>query len=296
MDSTNRHIAFLGTGIMGQPMVRRLLAAGYAVTAWNRTASKAALLADDGASLADDPAGAVAGCAVAIAMLTDGPACERILRDGGVIDAMTPGSALLVMSSIPAVTARGLAEAAAARGIEWVDAPVSGGEVGAKEGSLSIMAGGSDAAVARLRPVLDCFGKTTHVGPAGSGALAKIANQMIVGITIGAVAEALLLAKEGGADVAAVRAALLGGFAGSRILDLHGQRMIDGAFEPGAFATIQLKDMGMAASLAEALGLDLPLTGLTERLYGDLVAQGDGALDHSALYRAIARRGKESGS
>lgn len=285
-------IGFIGTGIMGLPMAGRLLAAGHPLAAWNRTAAKAAPLARHGAVLAPDPVAAVADCDVAVAMLTDGPSCEAVLRDAGVIAALKPGAALLVMSSIPVETARGLAEAAAAGGIDWVDAPVSGGEVGAKAGSLSIMAGGTAAAVARLAPVLDVFGRTVHVGPAGSGALAKIANQTIVGITIGAVAEALLLARQGGADVGAVREALLGGFAGSRILDLHGQRMIDGDFTPGAFATIQLKDMGMAASLAEGLGLDLPLTGLTERLYGDLVAEGDGALDHSALYRTIARRSR----
>ncbi|MEX2644623.1 MAG: NAD(P)-dependent oxidoreductase, partial [Acetobacterales bacterium] len=287
-------IAFLGIGIMGLPMARRLCQAGYPVAAWNRTPEKAVALEADGAVVAGSAAVAAEGRDVVVVMLTDGPACDAMLTgEGKVLAAMPTGATLLVMSSIPVETARRLADAAASRGVAFVDAPVSGGEIGAQQGSLAIMAGGEAEALQRLRPVLDVFGRTTHVGPAGSGALAKIANQMIVGITIGAVAEALLLAKRGGADVAAVRQALLGGFAGSRILDVHGQRMIDGSFAPGAYSTIQLKDMGLATELAGRLEVDLPLSEATRRLYEDLVAHGDGRLDHSALYREIERRARE---
>jgi 3-hydroxyisobutyrate dehydrogenase-like beta-hydroxyacid dehydrogenase len=213
-----------------------------------------------------------------------------VLLDGGALTAMRPGSTLVVMSSIPVQTARAQASRAAARGVDYLDAPVSGGEKGAVEGTLAIMVGGDEDVFDRMRPLFEVLGRPTRVGPAGTGALAKLANQLIVGGTIAVVAEALLLAERGGADPARVRAALLGGFAGSPILQLHGARMISGDFRPGGPAKHQVKDTGTAVALARGLDLDLPVAGLVDRLFADLVAHGDGELDHSALIRELRRR------
>ncbi|MCC7428453.1 MAG: NAD(P)-dependent oxidoreductase [Alphaproteobacteria bacterium] len=285
-----RRIAVLGTGIMGAPMARRLAEAGFTVSAWNRSRAKAEPLAADGVSITDTPAAACAGADVALLMLTDGPACDAVLHQGGVLAALRPGAVVLVMASIPPASARAQAAACAARGMFYVDAPVSGGERGAIAGTLAIMAGGEEAAIAALAPVFAPLGRATRIGPAGAGSLAKLANQLIVGVTIGAVAEALHLVAAGGSDPAAFRAAVAGGFADSNILRIHGERMISGDFRPGGTVAIQLKDMRSIRAEAEALGLDLPITRLVEQLYDALVAHGDGALDHSALWREIARR------
>jgi 2-hydroxy-3-oxopropionate reductase len=187
------------------------------------------------------------------------------------------------MSSVQPSLARRHAELARDRGAGYVDAPVSGGTVGAEQATLSIMAGGSEADIERVRPVFEALGKCTPIGPVGAGQLAKLANQAIVGITIGAVSEALLLAAKGGADPAAVREALMGGFAGSRILELHGQRMIDRDFAPGAPARIQLKDMRMILDEARSEGLTLPLAQQVHNEYQNLIANGHSDVDHSGL-------------
>jgi 3-hydroxyisobutyrate dehydrogenase-like beta-hydroxyacid dehydrogenase len=224
-------------------------------------------------------------------MLSSGPVCDEVLLGGdGALAAMPAGSALVVMSSIPVETARGQGRAADARGVGYLDAPVSGGEKGATEGTLAIMAGGDEALFARLRPVLEAMGRPTLVGPVGAGELAKLVNQLIVAGTIAIVAEGVLLAERGGADPAKVRAALLGGFASSTILDQHGPRMIAGEFTPGGPARHQLKDTSTAVALARELGLTLPVTELVDGLFDDLVAHGDGDLDHSALIRELRRR------
>jgi 3-hydroxyisobutyrate dehydrogenase-like beta-hydroxyacid dehydrogenase len=194
------------------------------------------------------------------------------------------------MSSVAHDEARTMAAQARDLGLIWVDAPVSGGTVAAKAGTLSIMAGGLADEITALHPVLSPMGSVTHVGPDGSGALTKLVNQLLVASTICAVSEALLLARQGGADVAKVRQALLGGFAGSRILDLHGARMISGDFTPGGPAKYQIKDTSSAKALAHSLGLDLPLLDLADQLFSDLVAHGGGDLDHSALILELERR------
>jgi 2-hydroxy-3-oxopropionate reductase len=194
------------------------------------------------------------------------------------------------MSSIPVDTARREAERLAPLGISYVDAPVSGGERGAIAASLSIMAGGNDADIERLRSVFKALGRLTHVGPVGSGQLAKLANQLIVGVTIGAVAEALLLAEAGGANPAAVREALLGGFADSTILKQHGERMLQRNFAPGARAEVQLKDLRTGLAQAGACGCDLPFLSLAERLYQHMCQGERSGLDHSALYLEIRDR------
>ncbi|GGY00796.1 3-hydroxyisobutyrate dehydrogenase [Litchfieldella qijiaojingensis] len=284
-------IGVIGTGIMGAPMAIRLAKAGHRVRAWNRTVTKAEALAPQGIDVATTPTEAVHEADVVIVMLSSGPVCDEIIMgEDAILDAMRPGSTLVVMSSIPVETARRQAEAAAARQIRYLDAPVSGGEQGAKEGTLAIMVGGEAATFDDINPVLECLGRPVHVGPSGSGELAKLANQMIVANTIATVAEALLLAERGGADPARVREALMGGFADSAILKAHGQRMIDGDFRPGGPAKWQLKDTQTAMALTSELSLDLPVSKLVDGLFESLVANGDGDLDHSALIRELRRR------
>jgi 3-hydroxyisobutyrate dehydrogenase-like beta-hydroxyacid dehydrogenase len=249
-------IGFVGTGIMGGPMARRLAAAGFEVTAWNRNATKLHSLGESGVRLAETAAEAVSGADAVVCMLSTGPVCDAVLlAPGAVVEAMNPGATLVVMSSIPVATARNQAATAARRSIAYIDAPVSGGEKGAKAGSLAIMAGGDATAIRHVEPVFAPLGHMTHVGPVGSGSLAKLANQAIVATTITAVAEALLLVERGGADPARVREALLGGFADSTILRQHGRRMVEGDFVPGGPAKYQVKDTSTALACAADLGL-----------------------------------------
>ncbi|HVA15588.1 MAG TPA: NAD(P)-dependent oxidoreductase [Stellaceae bacterium] len=292
----SQRIAFLGIGLMGAPMAERLIAAGHSVTLWNRTAAKAAVIAAAGARVAASPAAAAGEADVLIAMLENGPAVEAVLFGdaalgyGGAAAALKPGTLAIDMSSSPPPLARDHAQRFAARGIGYLDAPVSGGVVGARAGSLAIMAGGSAQDFARAQPIFDCLGRANRVGPAGSGQLAKCCNQAIVAITIGAVAEALLLAAASGADPAAVREALIGGFADSRILALHGKRMIERDFLPGGRASVQLKDQDTILAAAKDAGLHLPLSECVTSLYRDLVALGGGELDQNALLLELERR------
>ncbi|MBJ6136492.1 NAD(P)-dependent oxidoreductase [Marinobacter litoralis] len=282
MTTTLPRIAFLGIGLMGAPMTRNLLNAGYPMTLWNRTQSKCEPFAGE-ATIAKSPAEAVADADVVITMLENGQVVDDVLVSQGAITALKPGALLIDMSSVQPSVARAHGALAAEQGAGYLDAPVSGGTVGAAEARLSIMAGGAEADVARALPVFEVLGKCTRIGPVGAGQLAKLANQAIVGITIGAVSEALLLAAKGGADPAAVREALMGGFAGSRILELHGQRMIDRDFAPGAPARIQLKDLRMILDEARAEGLTLPLSQQVHNEYLSLVANGQSEVDHSGL-------------
>ncbi|GAB4232500.1 MAG: NAD(P)-dependent oxidoreductase [Methyloligellaceae bacterium] len=287
-------VGFIGIGIMGFQMARRLLEAGHPLIAWNRTRAKAEALQDFGARVADSPGEAAQEARVAIVMVADGPASDAvILGEGeraGLLDAMRPGSFLVVMSSIPVETARAQAEAARGKGIRYLDAPVSGGEPGAREGTLAIMAGGSEPDFAELEPLFRTMGRPTRVGEAGAGSLVKLANQVIVGNTIQTVAEALLLAREGGADPAALIEALKGGFADSTILQNHGARMIAGDFNPGARSEIQLKDTRTAEELARSLGLELPVTSLVREIYESLCRHGWGDRDHNAPWLELLRR------
>ncbi|GGC65373.1 NAD(P)-dependent oxidoreductase [Marinobacter halophilus] len=282
MTSKLPHIAFLGIGLMGAPMTRNLLSAGYPMTLWNRTASKCEPFVGQ-ATIAGSPAEAVAEADIVITMLENGTVVEDVMVAQGAMGALKAGALVVDMSSVQPSLARRHAQLAAEQGAGYVDAPVSGGTLGAAEARLSIMAGGSEEDVTRALPVFAVLGKCTRIGPVGAGQLAKLANQAIVGITIGAVSEALLLAAKGGADPAAVREALMGGFAGSRILELHGQRMIDRDFAPGAPARIQLKDMRMILDEARAEGLTLPLAQQVHNEYLSLVANGHSDVDHSGL-------------
>ncbi|RFP80008.1 NAD(P)-dependent oxidoreductase [Hydrogenophaga sp. SNF1] len=283
-------VAVLGIGLMGFPMGRRLCEAGCAVGAWNRSRTKAERLAPFGARVAGTAADAVQGADIVITMLENGEVVEDVLFRQGVAEALPRGSLVIDMSSIQPRQARDHAARLAARGVHHLDAPVSGGTVGAEAGTLAIMAGGKPADVERARAVLEVLGRVTHVGPHGSGQLAKLANQMIVGITIGAVAEALLLCEKGGADMAKVRQAITGGFADSRILQVHGQRMVERDFGKRAAMAVQLKDMRNALGTAKEIGFEAPITALFERLFAEAAEHGLSDLDHSALFVELASR------
>ncbi len=275
-------IAFLGIGLMGKPMTENLIKAGFNLRLWSRTLANARHF-EGRAQICATPAEAVSEADIVITMLENGPVVDSVLIGEKVIEVLTPETLVIDMSSIPPETARQHAEKVKEVQARYLDAPVSGGTVGAEQASLSIMAGGMPEDFARAAPVFSALGKATYIGPAGSGQLAKLANQAIVGITIGAVAEALLLAAKGGANPVAVREALLGGFASSRILDLHGQRMLERHFEPGATARVQHKDLGMILDEAAGSGLQLPLV---ERVYSEyeaLLAAGLENVDHSGL-------------
>tara|TARA_B100000470_G_scaffold118737_1_gene91596 strand:- start:366 stop:1253 length:888 start_codon:yes stop_codon:yes gene_type:complete len=276
-------IAFLGTGLMGAPMCQNLLSAGLPLTVWNRSLAKAEPLAKRGAVVADSPQSAAADADVVITMLSDGPAVSAVMFEQGAADAIREGATHIDMSSIGADEAIEHAKRHAERGVRYLDSPVSGGTRGASAGELAIMAGGDAETFAAMQPVFAALGQATHVGPNGCGQLAKLANQIIVAITIGAVSEALILAGGGGADRAKVREALQGGFASSRILTEHGQRMVDRAFEPGGPAKFQLKDLHNALSAADRLGLELPITKLLHGLFDAMVQSGKGDMDHSGL-------------
>lgn len=276
-------IAFLGTGLMGAPMVRRLLAAGFDVRVWNRDTAKAEALVADGATLAPSPAQAVAGAGIVFTMLSDGPAVADVLFAQGVADHLTPGSVVVDTSSISPDHARAHAARLAQQGVIHVDCPVSGGVAGAQAGTLALMAGGPAETIAALAPVLAPLGRVTHVGPAGAGQVCKLANQQIVAITIAAVAEAMILVEAGGADRARFREAIRGGFAESRILDLHGARMIARDFTPGGPSRLHLKDLDAVADLARAHDLSLPQTETVHDAFRHFVAGGHGDVDHSGI-------------
>jgi len=275
---------------MGFPMARRLCEAGHEIHAWNRTRDKAGRLEPHGARVHDTPAAAVAGADLVISMLESGPIVADVLFARGAAEAMRPGTLVVDMASIQPREARDHAARLSQRGVAHLDAPVSGGTLGAEAGTLAIMAGGEAGDFARALPVLQVLGRPTHVGPHGAGQLAKLANQMIVGITIGAVAEALLMCEKGGADMAKVREAIAGGFADSRVLQVHGQRMVERDFAPRGRMSIQLKDMRNALATAQEIGFQAPITGLFEQLYAEAVDRGLQDLDQSGLFVELAHR------
>lgn len=286
-------IALLGTGLMGTPMARNLLNAGYPVTVWNRTPAKAKALEPDGAVIAPSAAEAVGAADVVISMLSDGPATAAVQADDGVRASLQAGSIWIEMSSIKPGEARSQAEDLARLGIAHLDAPVSGGTKGAEAATLAIMAGGEAEVFARAVPVFEAMGRPVHVGPSGAGQLAKLANQTIVAITIGAVAEAMLLIEKGGGDPNAVRHALEGGFADSVILQQHGARMSSRDFVPGGLVSAQIKDLENAIAEATGLGLNLPSTEHVRDRFERLRDELDGGrMDHSALYLELLDRNR----
>ena len=289
-DATPLSIAVLGIGRMGLPMARRLCQAGHTVHAWNRTRAKAEVLAADGATVHGSAADAARQADITISLLENGQAVAQVLFDAGVAEALRAGSLFIDMASIQPAEARDHARRLGERSVAVLDAPVSGGTVGAEAGTLAIMVGGTASDFEHAQQVFAALGRATHVGPHGAGQLAKLANQMVVGITIGAVAEALLFAAKGGADMAKVREAILGGFADSRVLQLHGQRMVERDFAPRARMGVQLKDLNNALATAKQLGFEAPVTALLGTLYREGIEPGRNDLDHSGLLVELARR------
>ncbi len=271
-------------------MTRRLCEAGHTVHAWNRSREKAERLLPFKAQVFDTAAQAVQGADIVIGMLDNGKVMDEVLFGQGTAQAIAAGTLVIDMASTKPREARDHAARLTALGISHIDCPVSGGTVGAEGGTLVMMAGGKPEDFARAQEVLKVFGRSTHVGPHGAGQLAKLANQMIVGITIGAVAEALLLCERGGANMAKVREAITGGFADSRILQLHGERMVQRDFAPRARLAIQLKDMRNALDTAQETSMDAPITTLFEKLYAEAVDHGLGEVDHSGLFVELASR------
>ncbi|GJD46922.1 2-hydroxy-3-oxopropionate reductase [Methylobacterium cerastii] len=282
------NIGFIGLGIMGAPMAGHLIAAGHSLFLKSRRAVPEALVAAGGTACAT--AAEVASHAdIVILMLPDTPDVEAVLFGAdGVADAIKTSKTVVDMSSISPIATKDFAARIAERGGAYLDAPVSGGEVGARNAALSIMVGGDEADFGRVQPLFSAMGKTvTHVGPVGSGQVAKVANQIIVALTIEAVAEGLLFASKAGADPAKVREAITGGLATSRILELHGKRMIDRTFDPGFRIGLHQKDLNLALEGARALGVSLPATALAQQLFSACVANGGAAWDHSAMVRAL---------
>ena len=287
----SERLGFIGLGIMGKPMARNLLAAGFPVTVHSRRPGPVDELVAHGAFRADDAAAVAASSDMTITMLPDTSDVEQVLVGAdGVIEGVAPGTLVIDMSSIDPGPTREMAAAFASKGVAMLDAPVSGGEKGAIDAALSIMVGGDEAAFLRASTVFEALGKNiVHVGPSGAGQVCKACNQLVVAATIEAVAEALLLAERSAVDATKVREALLGGFAGSKILEVHGQRMLDRSFDPGFRVRLHRKDARIVEEVAAATATPIPsFTAVTAQLQ-KAVDAGDGDRDHSALYAELAR-------
>jgi 2-hydroxy-3-oxopropionate reductase len=286
-------IGFIGLGIMGGPMSQHLLRAGYRLTVLDRVPELQSKVVAAGAIVGASPKHVAEPSDVVITMLPDSPDVEEVvLGRNGVLEGLRPGSLFIDMSTIMPSVARRVTEAVRQKGSDGLDAPVSGGQVGAQNATLSIMVGGSAAAFERAKPILEKMGRNiVHVGEAGAGQVTKAANQVVVAVTIAAVSEALLLAAKAGVDPAKVREALLGGFAQSRILDLHGNRMLQRNFQPGFKVRLHRKDMSIILNTARELGLALPISAAVAELMNALMANGGSELDHSALVTMLEKLG-----
>lgn len=284
-----RTIGFIGLGLMGRPMTENLLAAGASVVGHNRSQAVIEELSANGLRPARSPGEVAEAADTIILMLPDTDTVERtLLGEQGIVGGLRADALVIDMGTTAVMATRRFASAVAEAGGHYVDAPVSGGAVGARDAALSIMVGASPEAFDRAEPIFEVLGRNiSHVGDVSAGQVAKTVNQVIVGLTIGAVSEALVLAETAGVDPAKVRDALIGGFATSRILELHGKRMIDDNFEPGGRAKTQRKDMFEATEFASTLGIELPALNLNLELYDKLLDRGWGDLDHSALYKLI---------
>lgn len=282
-------IGFIGLGLMGRPMSLNLHRAGAGLIIYNRSRDVVDELVGAGIEAAASPKDVAERAPIIVLMVSDTLAVERVLfGDDGVAHGLQTGTLVIDMGTTAVTATRNFAQRIKAKAAHYVDAPVSGGQIGAEAATLAIMVGTGKDAFARAKPIFKVLGKhITHVGEVGAGQVAKAANQIIVGLTIGAVAEALALAKRAGVDPAKVRRALAGGFAASRILEVHGLRMLDQTFDPGGKATTQRKDLAQALKLAQELGMELPATALNRDLYDKLIEMGGGELDHSALIKVL---------
>lgn len=284
-------IGFIGLGIMGKPMAGHLMKAGDALYVHSRTYASVEALAALGAIPCKNPMEVAERAEIVFLMLPDTPDVERVLfGPDGISKGIKPGSTVVDMSSISPVETRKFAERLRGQGVEMLDAPVSGGQIGAQNATLSIMVGGKPEVFERVKPLFEKMGKSiVHIGGNGDGQVCKVANQIVVALTIEAVGEALLLASKAGADVVKVREALLGGFAQSRILDVHGERMIKRTFQPGFRIRLHQKDLRLALETGKALGVSLPNTTTAQELLTAVSASGGAELDHAAMVQALER-------
>jgi 2-hydroxy-3-oxopropionate reductase len=282
------NIGFIGLGVMGRPMAGHLIDAGHTLSLY-RVKETSQALVDKGGKAAASAKAVAEASDVIILMVPDTPDVESVLfGNDGVAEGLSKGKLVIDMSSISPVATKEFAKRIEALGSDYLDAPVSGGEVGAKNAALTIMAGGKPEVFERAKPLFEKLGKNiTLVGGVGDGQTAKVANQIIVGLTIEAVAEALTFARKAGADPAKVREALMGGFAASRILEVHGERMIKRTFDPGFRIRLHRKDLSLAVDAAKALNLSLPNASATAQLMNAAIAMGDGDKDHSGLIRTL---------
>ncbi len=290
-------VGFVGLGIMGRPMALNLLKAGHAVVVWARRKESMAPLLEAGAQGADSPAGVAAVADVVFSMVADAPDVHEVmLGSQGVVQSKRPGLIAVDMSTIPPAAAKSIGADLAAQGVTFLDAPVSGGEVGAVAGTLSIMVGGDKVAFDKAAPLFACMGKNVvHIGGSGAGQVAKAANQILTGVGVLAVAEAMAFAKKNDADPAKVREALMGGFAGSKILENHGQRMIDRNFKPGFKSWMHEKDMNIVMQTAHDLGLYLPASAATAQMYKAMVGSGLGEQDSIAVLKLLEQLSGQKG-
>jgi len=284
-------IGFIGLGLMGKPMAQHLLRASYSLIVHNRSQNAVNELVAQGARAAPSPAELAAQSDILITMLPDPPTVVQVIAgENGIFQSAHDGLLLIDMTSNDPALARQIAQRAQTLGIEMLDAPVSGGAIGAQQATLTIMVGGTREGFDRAVPILSHLATTVvHVGAAGAGQITKAVNQMLVGITIAAVSEGIVLLEKAGVDVDAARRAMLNGFAASRVLDYHGARMIQRDFQPGGRARLHLKDLNIALTLADQYHVSTPTTQIVRDLFQTLVNQGDGDLDHSALIKVIQR-------
>lgn len=289
LDTSALSVGFIGLGTMGRPMALNLLQAGVHLTVHNRTASRASPLLKAGARMADAPRGVASACDVLFLNVADDQALEAVLfGPQGAAEGLQRGSIVVDLGTTSLAATRAFAARLAKQGVTWLDAPVSGGEAGAKAGTLSIMVGGPAATFDRVLPLFQAMGRNIiHMGDTGAGQVAKACNQIVVSATLLGVAEAITFAQREGVDPAKVRQALLGGFAYSRILEVHGQRMLDADFTPGFKARLHLKDLALVLEEAQAQELALPVTEQARQCMQGLLADGAGELDSSALIRVV---------
>jgi len=286
-------IGFIGTGLMGLPMAKNILKAGYKLKAFNRSQNKAAPLKDQGAEISSSIKEAVSDSDFIITMLTDDNAVDEIMSSSDFLKGLKSEATVIDMSSVKPSTATNHGNNLKSKNINYLDAPVSGGTIGAEEASLAIMVGGEQDVFNRASEILKTMGNPTLVGPVGSGQVSKLANQIIVGLTIGAVAEAVTLCEKAGADPVKMISALSGGWADSKILQTHGKRMIEKDFSPKGKTSTHLKDMNNILDCANNYNTHLPISNLVKEMYKTLVENDHGDKDHSSLYMEIERMNKK---
>ena len=288
-----KKIGFIGIGLMGLPMAKNILKSGYKLIAFNRSPNKADLLKEFGAEIAKSLGELVNNSDVIITMLTDDNAVDKVMNNQNFVENLKSGKILIDMSSVKPITAKKHANSLKLKDINYLDAPVSGGTIGAEEATLAIMTGGDQNVFNEVKDLLKTMGNPTLVGPVGSGQVSKLANQIIVGLTIGAVAEAVTLCEKAGADPIKMISALSGGWADSKVLQTHGKRMINKDFTPKGKTSTHLKDMNNILECANNFNTHLPISNLVKEMYKTLVENGHGNKDHSSLYMEIERMNKK---